>query len=300
MYREIYPKMKTLISLFKAVYKRYNASNAFQMGAAMSYYTVFSLLPILVLVLGILSFFFGESAVNGEFYTQFKSIIGEEATLTLEGLIKNHHTKHNSWFTNIIGILMLALSASGIFSQLHNTFNIIWDVTSKPKNMILHYARKKLIALVFTMLLFFIIFSLAIAMTFIETYLQSIHYNDALITSIGYGLSFLIMILVFMMLYKTIGDAKFNWKALVITSALTSVLFIVGKWGLAKHIASSNLNSTFGTASVLAVIMMWVYYMSQILFLGASFLKELSLAWQLPFHVSNNAVELSKTPMERD
>lgn len=146
-----------MIRFLKELFKHFFNNDTFQKGASLAYYAVFSFLPIIIIVTSFLGILFGKQAISGELYMQLKSILGNEAAIQIQDIIKNQHTDHNNIITTIIGFITLALSASGMFSQIHSSFNSIWNIKAKPKNSIVRYFTKHFFSFLILIALFFII-----------------------------------------------------------------------------------------------------------------------------------------------
>jgi membrane protein len=262
-----------MLKFLKEVFNHFFNSNTFQKGASLAYYAVFSLLPMIIIITSLLGLFFGKQAVSGEIYTQLKDVLGNDASIQIQNIIKNQHTNHNSVLTSIIGFATLAFSASGMFSQIHNSFNSIWNIKAKPKSSILKYLSKHLVSFLILIGLFFIILISTAVNSFLVKHTNSLHSDYKFSYIYEHLTSFAVLCIVFAIMFKFLGDAKVHWKATILGGIFTALLFIFGKIGIGMYIAHSHISSTFGSASVLALLMLWVYYTSQIIFLGASFVK---------------------------
>ncbi len=287
-----------MLLFFKTVFNHFFNNNTFQKGAALAYYAVFSIFPIIIIVISILGMVFGESAVSGEVFGQLKDILGNDAAIQIEDIIKHQHIRGNSVLTTILGFVTLILSASGMFSQIHNAFNNIWDIKAKPKNSIVRYFTKHLASFALLMLLFLILFISTSANAFLIKHAKHLHNDYKLSFLYEHLSSFLIVSVLFAIMFKFLGDAKVYWKPAIISGAFTGILFILGKVGIGTYIGKTHLSTTFGSASVLALIMLWVYYTSQIIFLGASFLKILSEKMHLEITPNANAVKIKLTEIK--
>ncbi len=287
-----------MIKFLKEVFNHFFRSNTFQKGAALAYYAVFSLLPMIVIVTSILGIFFGKHAVSGEIYTQLKDILGSEAAQQIQAIIKNQHVHHNNVLTTVIGFVTLGLSASGMFSQIHNAFNSLWDIKAKPKSSILRYVTKHFTSFGVIIVLFFIILISTTISSFLLKYTDGIHDDYKLSYLYEHLLSFAVISIVFMIMFKVLGDAKVNWKAALFGGLFTSLLFLFGKVGIGMYIGHSHISSTFGSASVLALLMLWVYYTSQIVFLGASFVKVISDTIGHEIEPNANATRIIKVEVD--
>ncbi len=146
-----------MIKFLKTVFNHFFNSNTFQKGAALAYYAVFSILPIIVIISSVLGLVFGEKAVSGELFLELKESLGNNAAHQIESFVKNQHINHNNILTSIIGVITLVLSASGMFGQLHNAFNSMWNIKAKAKNGLVRYILKHLSSFTVLILVFFII-----------------------------------------------------------------------------------------------------------------------------------------------
>ncbi|MCF2875656.1 MULTISPECIES: YihY/virulence factor BrkB family protein [unclassified Tenacibaculum] len=287
-----------MIAFFKNVVSYFFNSNTFQKGAALAYYTVFSLFPIIIVITSILGLVFGKQAVSGEIFNQLKDVLGNEASLQIQEIIKNQHTNHNSVFTALLGFATLILSASGMFSQIHNAFNSIWNIKEKPKNSLIKYFTKHLLSFLILISLFFIL----IISTSINSFLlkHSNHLQDNYLLSYAFEhiISFLVTSVMFSIMFMYLGDAKIKLKPVIISGLFTSFLFLIGKYVISFYLSKSHISTTFGATSILVLIMLWVYYTSQIIFLGASFLKVLSDKLNLPILPNENSVKIVQQEIE--
>lgn len=287
-----------MIKLLKEVFSLFFISNTFQKGGSLAYYAVFSFIPIIVIIISFLGVFFGEQAVSGEVYAQLKDILGDDASIQIQNIIKNQHTNHNSIATTIIGFATLAFSASGMFFQIHNSFNSIWSIKAKPKSNILKYLWKHLVSLLLLISLFFIILISTTISSFLIKFSNNLNSEHKLLQVYEHLLSFSVMIIVFAMMFKFLGDAKVHWKVSLIGGLITSLLFLFGKAIIGYYIGLSHITSTFGSASVLALLLIWVFYISQIIFLGASFVKVISSSLGYEILPNSDAVKVENIEVD--
>ncbi|PLW95875.1 MAG: hypothetical protein C0593_13150 [Marinilabiliales bacterium] len=276
----------------KKIFHLYIQSNTFQKGAALGYFAVFALIPIAIIIISVLGIFFGSGTVSSEFFSQFKELLGSEAAHQIQTIINNHHTSHKSILTTITGIIMLIVSASKIVIQLHNAFNDIYSIKIKPKNGLILFLKRKAFALIILVILFTILVLSTTISTFLQRFTPEITGSNQLLQILEHLFSFAITALIFSLMYKTLGDAVIHWKPAMIGGIVTAILFLIGKVIIAQIIAQSHIETTFGQASVLALIMLWVFYLSQIIFLGACFVKVIGDAIYKPVRPSSEAVRV--------
>jgi membrane protein len=260
-----------MVDFVKALFKHFAACNSSQKSSSLAYYTVFSILPMIMISVSILGLLFGEQAVQNVIFDELKSVIGSGAANQVQSLIAQQHTNHHSVITAIIGFVTLALSASGMLSQIHTSFNSIWEVDVSSKNSILLYVLTHLKSFLLLIILCLIMFASVLLSTFLAHYSSGLQMNVWLIHISEHLLTLLILCLVFSLMYKYLGDAMIPWKAALAGGFFTAILFLVGKVIIAMYIAHSHTATMFGTASFIVLILLWGYYISQIIFLGASF-----------------------------
>jgi membrane protein len=279
-----------MIRIFKDVFNHFLDSDTFQKGAALAYYAVFSIFPIIIIITSLLGFFFGDEAVSGEIHHELKDILGDQTAMQLQEMIKNQYINHNSLLTTIIGFITLGLAASGMLSQIHNAFNKIWHIKEKPKNGLVKYAIKQLSSLMVLIMLFFIVLVSTSINSLLIQYSENFISNSTIISIYTYLASFVLMVIIIALMFKLLGDAKVHWKPALIGGAFTALLFLIGKIGISMYIGHSHVTTTFGAASAVVLLMLWVYYISQIIFLGASFVQIVSDRLHLKITAKSQAV----------
>ena len=262
-----------MFQFLKELFNLFFASNTFEKGAALAYYSVFSLLPMLVLLLSIFGLFFGEKAISGEIFHQLKEIFGVKGANQIQDLIHNQHTNHNNWVTTIFGFVTLILSASGMFNQMQGAFNDIWQIPPSQTSGILAYITKHFTSFSILIILFFILLISTTFHSFLLRHSDHIPSHYSFIFWVEHLVSFLLIASSFTLMFLFLGDADFEWRACALGGLFTAGLFVIGKIGIGFYIGHTATISTFGSASILALIMIWVYYTSQIIFLGAAFVK---------------------------
>jgi len=259
-----------MTTYLRQLYVHFMSYNTFQKGAAMAYYSVLSLFPILIITISILSIFFTDLSIENEIFIEFKKIVGDESARDLLNIIKTHNLYHNSFFSAFVGFIILAYSSSGVLNQLHSSLNEIWMVETKLDKGVKQIIYKRVVSFLLLIILIFVI-SFGILIQFF--FKNELYLNNILnIKILEYLISFIICALCFASIYKFIGDIKVSNKIYMYAGILTAILFIFLKTILIWYFQNFHVSSSFGSASLLAVIMIWVYYMSQVIFLGASFI----------------------------
>jgi membrane protein len=247
------------------------------MAAALAYYTIFSLAPLLIIVIAIAGSIFGEQAAKGELVMQIQGVIGKDGAQFIQTAIENASKLDPSQgpIPTLINIGFLLSGATVVFGQLQNSLNRIWEVQPKPGNGIKHFFRKRLLS--FSMVLviaFLLLVSLVIStmLTILGNYLRDLVPGFTYMWQVlNFFISFGIVTLLFAMVFKILPDAKIAWKDVWIGAAITAVLFDIGKSLLGFYLGHTSFASAYGAAGSLVIILTWVFYSAQILFLGAEF-----------------------------
>ena len=255
--------------------------NALKFSASLSYYTVFSIAPVLIIIIGVSGLFFGREAVTGELFHQFSRMIGDRAASLLQDAISNVELEGQSGLATIIGVLTLLVGSTGVFTELQDSLNKIWSLKATPKRGWLHYLSNRLIS--FSMVLtlgFLLMVSLLInaIISLISDHFFAQYNLWAWVTQmINISIIVAIITILFAFIFKFLPDAKLRWRDVWAGALFTTTLFLGGKFAIGFYLSKSAIATTFGAAGSLALILAWVYYSSAILFFGAEFTKNYAL-----------------------
>lgn len=263
--------------LLKETFKEWSADRASRLAAALSYYTMFSLAPLLTIVVAIAGFFFDRGTVQEQLTQQIQSLVGEEGAAFAQTALENAHTpgESTSLIASIISIVLLLIGATGVFKHLQASLNAIWNVEAKPASATAGFVSKQIVS--FAMLLtigFLLMVSLVLSagLAALSTYLSGLLPGvDALWQLLNIVLSLAICTVLFALLYKYVPDVRIDWNDVWIGAAITSFLFTIGKFLLGLYLGNSGFSSSYGAAGSVIIILAWVYYSAQILFFGAEF-----------------------------
>jgi membrane protein len=237
------------------------------MGAALSYYALFSLAPLLLIVIGVAGYFFGEQAARGEIYGQIASLIGPDGAHAIEGVVAAARKPESGVLAMIVGTALLLTGASTVFGELQSDLDRIWRAPPQQAKGWWMLIRTRLAS--FGMILaiaFLLMVSLVVSATVSALGNWSGHVFDL-------GVSFVLMTVLFALIYKILPRVRIAWGDVWIGAAVTSALFAVGKWAIGLYIGRTSVGSAFGAAGSLVVVMVWVYYSAQIFLLGAEFTR---------------------------
>lgn len=266
-----------VIYLVKETFNHWLDDKASRLAAALAYYTVFSLPPLLILVIAIAGTFLGEEAARGEVVQQLQSLIGTEGAKAVEVVIAGASKSGtaSSLSASIISVIILLFGATAVMTQLQDALNTIWGVAPRPGNMIKIFVFQRLLSfgmilgIVFMMLVSLV---MSAALGILSKYLGGLFPGLEFISAlVDLTISLSVISCLFAMMFKYLPDVKIKWSNVLIGAVITAVLFNLGKYLIGLYLAKSAFNSTFGAAGSLVVLLAWIYYSAQILFLGAEF-----------------------------
>ncbi len=265
-----------IFSLLKRTFKEWSDDNATRLAAALSFYTIFSLAPLLLIVISLGSLLISPDIIRGEVNTQVQSILGTEGASFITSLLKNQRSDNKSILPAVIGSTTLLLGALGVFGQLKGSLNDIWNVKPSRKGfaaiVINNFFSFLMVLVIGAVLLFSFIASTSIAI--INKYFETfVPFSPVFLEFSNMVISFVISTILFSLMYKLLPDAKVAWKDVWLGAILTSLLFVIGKFLIGFYLGFSATATQFGAASSLIIILLWIYYYSQILFFGAEFTK---------------------------
>lgn len=269
---------KTSLDLLKTTFNEFDNDNAIKLSASLSYYTIFSLPPLLIIIMSVLSFFFGREAINGRFFVQINGMVGNEAALQIQETIKNIELSNSNVFAAVFGGIMLLIGASGVFAEIQSSINSIWGLRAKPNKGIMKFIKNRLMS--FSMIAslgFLLLVSLMVntVMDILNTRLL-VFFPDTTVY-LFYVLNILILFvsttILFSIIFKTLPDGHIVWKDALIGSSFTSFFFMIGKFAIGFYLGSSTVATVYGAAGSVIIILIWVYYSAIILYFGAEFTK---------------------------
>jgi membrane protein len=264
--------MKTLWNFLKELGGRFSEDKLPKLAAALAYYSSFALAPILVIAVAVAGLIFGVDEARTGLLNQVQGLIGESSTKAIGQVLDRLREPQGSLMASIIGGIALLFGASGVFGELQDSLNIIWRVKKKEGRGVWGALKDRFFS--FSMVLgvgFLLLVSLVVSAVLAALG----HWIGAseggwLLQIASVAASLLIVTALFALMFKYLPDAETRWKHVAIGGAVTAVLFALGKFGIGLYLAKSSVNTTYGAASAFLIILLWVYYSSQIFFLGAA------------------------------
>jgi membrane protein len=269
-------KPKSLWKLLKTIFIKWLEDDPFQSAAALSYYTLFSLAPLLIISIAVAGFVFGREAAQNQIVSTIQGLIGHESALAVQAMIQNASNRPKTgMISTLLGGIILLFGAGGVVGQLQTSLNTIWRVSAKSDSSVRDFIRKRFIS--FAMVLgigFLLLVSLAVSafISALTRFIGSLFGGAAVIAHLlDILISFGFITLLFAMIYKFLPDTRIQWEDVWTGAALTSILFTIGKFLIGVYLGSSGVTSIYGAAGSLITVLLWVYYSSLIFLLGAEF-----------------------------
>jgi membrane protein len=263
-------------------------------GAALSYFTVFSLSPLLLIIISIAGLVFGREAVQGRLFTQLNDLIGGQGAVMIQEMVQNASKPSSGVIGTIIGFVTLLLGASGVFGQLKEALNAIWQVEKKPKAGFMSMVKDRFLSFSMVAVVGFLLLVSLVATSAVSIlggYFQHLlPFPDIFLEGLNFLFSFFAITVLFALIFKLLPDVRLPWKQIWVGAVVTSLLFTIGKTVIGYYLGRGAVSSTFGAAASLAIILVWTYYAAQILFFGAELIKALIVKQRIPVTPRNDAV----------
>ena len=286
------------VAFVKDVFAQWLEDKAPQLGAALAYYSLFSLAPLLVIAISVAGLVFGEEAARGQVVGALNEFLGQDGAEAVQTMIQNANKPAASTLASVFGLAMLLFGASGVFGQLKDSLNTIWEVKPKADRGIWGTLRDRVLSVAAVLGAGFLLLTSLVVTTAISalsTYMGSIlPGSDAVWHIVNLVVSFGIITVLFALMFKYLPDVKITWHDVWIGAALTSALFMVGKYAIGLYLGHSTIGSVYGAAGSLVVVLVWMYYSAQILFLGAEFTQVYANRYGSKIVPSKDAVTLTE------
>jgi membrane protein len=289
--------------LLKNTFLEFNDDNAIKLSAALSYYTIFALPPLLIIIITICGFFFGEEAVTGELYGQINRLVGNDAAMQIQEAIKNVRLSDSNVFVTIFGVVMLLIGASGVFAEIQSSINFIWGLRAKPNKGLRKFIQNRLMS--FSMIVsvgFLLLVSLMLNATLDVLNARLKLYFPESTVYFFYAINIIIVFssitLLFAIIFRTLPDGIIKWKDAFIGASCTAILFMVGKFAIGLYLGNSTIASVYGAAGSIVIILVWVYYSAIILYFGAEFTKVYAMSYGGKIAPNDYSVEIKKEIFE--
>jgi membrane protein len=268
---------RTLFQLSKAAFRNWRGDFAPSMGAALAYYTVFSLAPLLVITIAVAGVVFGQEVAQGAILDQARGMVGENGAKAIEGMLASAQKPRDGLIAGTLGVIALIIGATTVFAELETNLNRIWKAEAPKHSGLWNFARTRLLS--FGLILavgFLLIVSLvvtAVIMALGRYWADWLGGMETLLQVVNFVVPLAIITVMFAMIYKFLPNVSIRWRDVWIGALVTSLLFSLGKFLIGIYIGRAGVESSYGAAGALVVLLVWVYYSAQIFLLGAEFTK---------------------------
>ena len=265
--------IRALAALLRRAGEAWIADNAPRLGAALAFYTLFSLAPVLIVTVSLAGVVFGDRAAQGEIVRQFQGLIGTQGAIAIETIIQSTNRPALGVFATTFGVLAIFIGASGAFNELQDALDMIWKVDNRTKSFWTVTIKQRLLSFGLVLATGFLLLTSLVVTAFLsatEKYISNLLPKSfVLLESINLVFSFCIITLLFALIFKFIPDTAIPFRDVWMGAAVTSILFTVGKVIIGFYLGHSALTSAYGAAASLVIFLIWIYYSAQILLFGA-------------------------------
>jgi membrane protein len=270
-------KFKALFQLSKAAFTSWQSDYAPSMGAALSYYTVFSIAPLLVIVIAVAGLVFGQEAAHADIMEQAGGLLGENGAKAIEGMLASAQKPKQGTLASLLGILAMIVGATTVFAELESNLNRIWKVETQKVSGLWHFIRTRLLSIGMVLAIgFLLIVSLVVSSAIAvwgKYWSGWFEGMELLLHIVNFVVSVGVITVLFALIYRFLPRIAIGWGDVWIGALVTSLLFSFGKFLIGLYVGKSGMESSYGAAGALVVLLVWVYYSSQIFLLGAEFTK---------------------------
>lgn len=266
--------MRKAAGLFKQTFIEFNEDKVPRLGAALAYYTIFSVGPLLLIAMAIAGLIFGQEAARGQLAGELGKVFGPEMAKSLEQMVEAAAKPDSGTLATIIGVVTLLIGASGVFGQLKDALNTIWNVEPRKGSGLRSFVMGRFLSMAMVLGIGFLLLVTLVIDTFISAaggYLERMIGGEAVMQAIQLIISFAVATVLFAAIFRILPDLKIAWRDVWLGALFTSLLFVLGKWGLAVYLGKAAPGSAYGAAGSLVILLIWVYWSAQIMLLGAEF-----------------------------
>jgi len=294
---------KGIWEVLKNSFQGFSNDKVMKMASSLAYYTVFSLAPLLIIIISLSGIFLGKEAAEGKVYGQLENFVGSNTALQLQETIRNASLSGKSDMAVAIGIITLVVGATTVFAQIQDSINSIWGLKPKPKSGLLQFLRNRVLSFSIIIGLGFLLLVSLTLSTLIDGFSSALqarfpHITVVFFYVVNLAITLLITAVIFGAIFKVLPDAKIKWKDVVAGAITTALLFMLGKFAISYYIRQSHVGSTYGAAGSLVILLLWVYYSAIILYFGAEFTKAFAMKYGDNIHPDDYAVTTKTIEVE--
>ncbi|MDN3586249.1 YihY/virulence factor BrkB family protein [Pedobacter aquatilis] len=293
-----------IFAVLKNAFSGFSDHKVTKLSGSLAYYTVFSMAPLMIVVIALMSIFLSREAAEGQIYLQLKDFLGAVPAKQIQDLIKNAAISGKGTIAFVIGVITLLLGATSVFADIQDSINSIWGIKPKPKRGWLKLLKNRFLSFsVIISLGFLLLVSLGISslLDAFSTRLQ-LRFSEVSVIIfyiLNLALNLVVISAIFGVIFKVLPDADIRWRDVAWGALVTAILFMLGKVGISIYISKTDVGGTFGATGSLVVLLLWTYYSSIILYFGAEFTRAYALAYGAEIHPDSHAVSIKEVEVER-
>lgn len=276
-FHDLWKQIRAIGRVMRLAASEFDADNGLKLSASLSYYTLFSMAPMLMIVIAIGSILLGKEAAEGYLYLQFEGLMGRVGAMQLQEMIRNVHISGDTPWVTVVSVTTFILGATGVFIEIQDSINSIWSIRVKPKRGWVRFIMTRVVS--FSMVVgigFLLMVSLVLGAVLSVLDAWIIQHVDSFVwlaSLISNMITTGVVVLLFAVIFKVLPDAELHWRDVVIGAFFTAILFLIGKYLINFYLSQSSTLSVYGAAGAVVLIILWVYYSAIILFYGAEFTK---------------------------
>ncbi|MEN0052944.1 MAG: YihY/virulence factor BrkB family protein [Mucilaginibacter sp.] len=303
---KIYSKeyLKQLWKILIATFSGFSNDNGLKLSASLAYYTVFSLAPLLIIVISLAGLFLGQDAATNQLYPQIQGYVGKAAAEQIQEMLKHLQLSGKSGMAVIIGVVTLLVGASSIFIEIQDSLNIIWRVKAKPKRGWVKLLKNRFVSFSLIISLGFLLLASLLVNFIVDALGKRIeHFLPAvtglLLKAVNLGITLVVITVLFGIIFKFLPDVKIKWRDVRTGAFFTALLFMLGQYLISLYIQYTAQGSAYGAAGSIIVILVWIYYTSAILYIGAEYTQVYAEASGSHIEPADYAVHIKQTEVEQ-
>ncbi|WMJ71973.1 YihY/virulence factor BrkB family protein [Cytophagaceae bacterium ABcell3] len=268
--------LKNIIRVVKLTFTEFFKANPLNYAAIIGFYTIFSLPGILLIIINIAGYAWGEEAVQGELANQIDETLGRQTAIQVQNVLENAVQSEATEFATFVGLATLLFSATTVFIAMQDSLNSLWHIRPKPSTGLVKLIKDRVLSFAMVISLGFLLLvslTVNVAVVALQNFIRDLleEFTVYLVNTINIIISLGVTALIFGLIYKVLPDAKVRWKDIWVGALITTFLFVLGKFLIGLYLSESELDTTYGAAGALVLLLVWVYYSSTIMLLGAQF-----------------------------
>lgn len=300
--REFYKKLpKVLLATFKG----FGEDKGLKLSASLAYYTLFSIGPLLLLLMSLASIFYGGDAIQNKLFGELNGLLGTSAAAQVQEIVKNITFSGKTNFALVASIITLVVGATSVFIEIQDSLNMIWKLKAKPKKGWVAFLKNRLLSSSLIISLGFLMIVTLLVNGAIEALMDVLRRQfssiaEILMYVINLIITFVVITILFGIIFKFLPDAKIKWKHVRTGAIFTAILFMAGRYLIGLYIRQTATESTYGAAGAVVVLLVWIYYSAVILYIGAEFTQVYAEAFGGSIEPAEYAVHVQQTEVEKE